>query len=117
MFSGKLAVETNCNVKGSSCTISCYIPAYEKLASWNRDNKIMTSCTETFFCDKQSTLLYSFSANQTGIYVVISNLTSNENGIKWTCTHGVDTPVSISISIPKRGNYVCNTLIHIEYKT
>ncbi|XP_063442881.1 uncharacterized protein LOC134723177 [Mytilus trossulus] len=99
---GKLAIKTNCNVKGSPCTISCSIPAYEQLASWSRDNKLMTSCSETSFCNTQSILLYSFSANRTGIYVVISDLTTNENGIKWTCTHGVDTPVSISISIPKR---------------
>ncbi|XP_071174923.1 uncharacterized protein [Mytilus edulis] len=99
---GKLAIETNCNVKGSSCSISCSIPEYEKLASWSRENKIMTSCSETSFCTTKSTMLYSFNANEAGIYVVISNLTSNENGIEWTCTHGMDTPVSISINIPER---------------
>ncbi|CAC5409135.1 unnamed protein product [Mytilus coruscus] len=104
---GKLAINTTCYVKGSPCTISCSIPDFTKLASWSRDNKRMTSCTKSgntnFFCDEESTPIYSFSANRSGIYVAICNLTSNENGAKWICSHGVDTPVRISINIPERG--------------
>ncbi|XP_052063479.1 uncharacterized protein LOC127703095 [Mytilus californianus] len=103
---GKLAINTTCYVKGSPCTISCSILNFTKLASWSRDNKRMTSCTKsgntTFFCDKESTQIYSFSANRSGIYVAISDLTSNEIGAKWICSHGVDTPVRISINIPER---------------
>ncbi|XP_071174924.1 uncharacterized protein [Mytilus edulis] len=96
---GQLAIKTNCHVLGSPCTISCSIPDFSKLASWSRNNTSMTSCTNRPFCDIGSTGIYNFSANQLGIYVAISDLTSNENGVKWTCTHGEDTPVSLSISI------------------
>ena len=104
VFLGQLAIKTNCHVLGSPCTISCSIPNFSKLASWSRNNTSMTSCTNSPFCHIGSTGIYNFSANRLGIYVTISDLTSNENGVKWTCTHGVDTPVSLSISILEKGN-------------
>lgn len=104
---GKLAMHTTCYVKGSPCTISCSIPDFHKLAQWSRNIISMTSCAKssnnTFFCNIESTTIYSFSADRSGIYVAISELPSTENGAKWKCSHGEDVPVFISISIPERG--------------
>ncbi|XP_071149706.1 uncharacterized protein [Mytilus edulis] len=74
----------------STLILSCIIPTFTGSATWSRENIIESTCFHDL-CFPYMQQHYTFSSNNSDIFVAIYPLTMTENGTTWTCYHGDDS--------------------------
>lgn len=87
-------------VLGKQLVLECQITSFSGGASWSHDNGVnfLTQCFSGGICTDTGSGNYQYTSDSNGINVTIVSLTSEEQGITWTCIHSA---YDASYTVPK----------------